>query len=73
MSSPIKADPEIHSGTPCFAGTRVPVKSLFDYLARGRSTDYFLKQFPTVTREQVSQVLQKAGELLATRSGQRVA
>jgi uncharacterized protein (DUF433 family) len=61
MLQAINIDPEIQGGTPCFAGTRVPVKSLFDYLARGRSLDYFLEQFPSVKREQAAQVLKLAG------------
>lgn len=64
----IAVDPEILSGTPCFASTRVPVKSLFDYLARGRSIEYFLEQFPTVERRQVSDVLQEAGRVLVCES-----
>jgi uncharacterized protein (DUF433 family) len=43
-----------------FAGTRVPVESLFDYLKHGRSIDCFLEQFPTVKREQVEQLLDEA-------------
>ena len=39
------------SGTPCFAGTRVPVKTIFDYLEGGETLDEFLDDFPTVTRE----------------------
>jgi uncharacterized protein (DUF433 family) len=63
IASPILIDPEIQGGTPCFAGTRVPVKSLFDALERGRSTEYFLEQFPSVSREQLRSVLRQA-ELL---------
>jgi uncharacterized protein (DUF433 family) len=63
-TSPISVDPEIQGGTPCFAGTRVPVKSLFDYLARGRSLDYFLEQFPSVKRQQATTVLDQAGKLI---------
>ena len=55
---PISSDPEILGGTPCFTGTRVPVKNLFDALARGRSIDQFLEQFPTITRDQVIAVLE---------------
>jgi uncharacterized protein (DUF433 family) len=66
MSSAIKIDPDIQGGTPCFAGTRVPVKSLFDALAHGRSLDYFLQQFPSVTREQAVEVLKQAGMLVAS-------
>ena len=61
-ANPIRIDPDIQGGTPCFAGTRVPVKSLFDALKRGRSTEYFLTQFPSVTAEQVRAVLDRAAE-----------
>ena len=64
-NSPVQSDPEILSGTPCFAGTRVPVKNLFDYLARGRTLDYFLSQVPTVTREQALAVLDLASRKVA--------
>ena len=62
--NPIQVDPEIMSGTPCFAGTRVPIKNLFDLLAHGRSLDYFLQQFPTVSREQAEAVLELASQQL---------
>ena len=62
--NPIKVDPEILGGTPCFAGTRVPVKNLFDLLARGRTLDYFLEQFPAVTREQATTALAMGYEQL---------
>jgi uncharacterized protein (DUF433 family) len=48
----VTVDPDIMSGTPCFAGTRVPVRTLLDYLEAGDSLDKFLEQFPTVSREQ---------------------
>jgi uncharacterized protein (DUF433 family) len=57
----VTIDPEIQGGTPCFSGTRVPVKSMFDYLARGRTLDYFLQQFPSVPRETAVEVLRAAG------------
>ena len=63
--SPIKADPEVMGGTPCFAGTRVPVQNLFDLLAHGRSVDEFLAGFPTVAREQVLAVLDLASRRLS--------
>lgn len=56
----MSSNPNVLGGTPVFAGTRVPVESLFDYLKHGRSIDYFLEQFPTVRREQVEQVLDEA-------------
>jgi uncharacterized protein (DUF433 family) len=54
----IVSHPSILGGTPCFAGTRVPVESLFVYLERGRTLEYFLSQFPAVTREQARAVLE---------------
>ena len=60
----IVADPDIQSGTPVFAGTRVPVQNLFDYLEEGDSLDVFLKQFPSVTRQQAVAVLEQARQLL---------
>ena len=66
-SSVVKVDPEIMSGTPCFAGTRVPVRSLLDYIEGGDTLDEFLEQFPTVSRKQAVAFLEEASErLLAT-------
>jgi uncharacterized protein (DUF433 family) len=56
----ITVDPEIHSGTPVFAGTRVPVKTLFDHLEAGDSLDVFLDDFPSVTREVAVALLEEA-------------
>jgi uncharacterized protein (DUF433 family) len=60
MSEVVVVDPEILGGTPVFSGTRVPVESLFDYLKRGRSLDYFLEQFPSVRREQAEELIESA-------------
>lgn len=57
-------DPERMSGTPCFYGTRVPVKNLFDYLEGGQSLESFLEDFEGVTREQADAVLRLAMENL---------
>ena len=56
----IVVDPDIQSGAPVFAGTRVPIRNLFDYLEEGDSLGVFLDQFPTVTREMAIAVLEKA-------------
>ena len=56
----ITVDPEIHSGTPVFAGTRVPVKTLFDHLEGGDSLEVFLDDFPSVSRELAVAVLEEA-------------
>ena len=53
----ITSDPKILNGTPVFKGTRVPVRTLFDYLSDGLSLDYFLESFPSVNREQAKDVL----------------
>jgi uncharacterized protein (DUF433 family) len=53
----VVSDPGILGGKPVFRGTRLPVQSLFDYLADGLSLDYFLETFPSVTREQAAAVL----------------
>jgi len=47
-------------GTPVFAGTRVPVQTLLDYLENGESIDDFLEGFPTVRREQIIGFLEEA-------------
>ncbi len=60
MATVVSINPQILGGTPVFAGTRVPVDSLFEYIKRGRTIDYFLEQFPTVRREQVEQLLDEA-------------
>lgn len=54
----ITISPEIQSGTPVFAGTRVPVKNFFDYIKAGDTTQEFLNDFPSVAKEQVTQLLE---------------
>jgi uncharacterized protein (DUF433 family) len=61
---PITVDPNIVSGTPVFRGTRVPVQTLFDYLADGYTLEEFLDNFPTVKREDAIQVLEQATQYL---------
>ena len=61
---PITIDPEIMSGTPVFEGTRVPVDALINNLADGISLDEFLKNFPTVSREQAVAVLSFSNDTL---------
>jgi uncharacterized protein (DUF433 family) len=59
-SSVVQSDPDILGGTPVFAGTRVPVQTLLDYLEGGESIDDFLDGFPGVKREQVVDFLEQA-------------
>jgi len=63
-SSAVKIDPQIMSGTPCFAGTRVPVRSLIDYIEGGDTLDEFLEQFPTVARKQAVAFLEESAAML---------
>jgi len=56
----IERSPDILGGVPVFAGTRVPVRTLIDYLEAGDSLNEFLGDFPTVTREQAVAVLEQA-------------
>jgi uncharacterized protein (DUF433 family) len=65
--SVIVSDPEIHGGTPCFRGTRVPVDSLIDYLEAGDSLDEFLDNFPSVSREAAIAALEETKTLLTAR------
>ena len=59
MQSVVTSSREIMSGTPVFAGTRVPVQTLIDYLEGGDSIDGFLEGFPTVKRDQVIAFLEE--------------
>ncbi|PSN16704.1 hypothetical protein C7293_01130 [filamentous cyanobacterium CCT1] len=61
-ASIISTSPEVMSGTPVFAGTRVPIATLFDYLNAGESVDDFLEGFPTVKRAAVFCLLEEAGK-----------
>ena len=60
----ISRSPEVMSGTPVFAGTRVPVQAVIDYLAGGHPLEDFLDDFPTVTREQALELLARVKERL---------
>ena len=62
MSRVVSRNPEVLGGDPVFAGTRVPVKSLFDHLEAGDSIEEFLEGFPSVKREQVIALLEEARE-----------
>jgi uncharacterized protein (DUF433 family) len=64
----ITADPEILGGTPVFKGTRVPVKTLFEYLEDNYSLEEFLECFPSVTREMAVRVLERSEAALLSDS-----
>jgi uncharacterized protein (DUF433 family) len=60
----VSRNPEIMGGAPVFAGTRVPVQTLLDYLEAGDTIDEFLEGFPSVTRAQVIAFLEQAKDRL---------
>jgi uncharacterized protein (DUF433 family) len=64
LNTLITVDPEILGGTPVFKGTRVPVKTLFEYLERNYSLEEFLECFPSVTREMACLVLSRSESAL---------
>lgn len=60
----VAVDPEILGGTPVFKGTRVPVKSLFEYLENNYTLEEFLECFPSVTREMACRILEQSESAL---------
>jgi uncharacterized protein (DUF433 family) len=58
----IQRSDDILGGTPVFAGTRVPVQTLFDYIEEGDSLGEFLDDFPAVSREHAVKVLERMKE-----------
>jgi uncharacterized protein (DUF433 family) len=60
----ITIDPEILGGAPVLKGTRVPVKTLFEYLENDYSVEEFLECFPSVSRDLVTQVLERSEQAL---------
>jgi len=64
LKAVVHSDHEILGGTPVFVGTRVPVRSLFDYLEAGETLEEFLRQFPSVKREQAIAALDLALDAL---------
>ena len=71
--SVVHSDPEVLSGTPVFAGTRVPFRALIDYLESGSTMAEFLDDFPTVTREQAIAALEEAGEAVLAHARSTIA
>ncbi len=66
----VSRDPEVHGGDLVFAGTRVPVSTLIDYLKGGRTLEDFLSGFPTVERWQVEAYLDRSPAAIEQASGQ---
>jgi len=68
----ITRNENILGGTPVFTGTRVPVRTLFDYLKANHPLDDFLDDFPTVARQQAQQVLETVQQQLQTSGNEAV-
>jgi uncharacterized protein (DUF433 family) len=69
----VVVDKEILGGIPVFAGTRVPVQTLMDYLEKGYPLEEFLDDFPTVTMEQAQAVLEQMKQMFLESAYARVA
>ena len=68
-STVVTSSPDVMGGTPVFAGTRVPIENLLDYLEGGESIDDFLEGFPSVSREQVITFLEETKARVLTEAG----
>ena len=67
VESVIVSNAEVMSGTPCFRGTRVPLKNLIDYIERGYPLSEFLEDFPTGSHAMAVQALEEAKDSLIAR------
>ena len=65
----VHSDPDVLGGIPVFVGTRVPVKTLYDYLEGGDSLDDFLNDFPSVSREQAVAALEMGRQMTESNAG----
>ncbi|MGH9799945.1 MAG: DUF433 domain-containing protein [Blastocatellia bacterium] len=68
----ITIDPETLGGTPVFCGTRVPIKTFFDYIRWGYSLEEFFDFFPSVRREAAMQILSEAEQALLQKAAMQI-
>jgi len=68
-SAVVASSPDVMGGTPVFAGTRVPIENLLDYLEGGESIEDFLEGFPSVSREQVIMFLEETKARVLAEAG----
>jgi uncharacterized protein (DUF433 family) len=68
-SGVVRSSPDVMGGTPVFAGTRVPVATLLEYIEGGESIDDFLEGFPSVTRDQVIAFIEETKARLFAEAG----
>jgi uncharacterized protein (DUF433 family) len=69
----ISRSPDILGGTPVFQGTRVPVRTLIDYLESGDRMEDFLREYPSVSKEQAIEVMELAKEAILTEGDEAAA
>jgi uncharacterized protein (DUF433 family) len=69
ISDTVLIDPEIVSGAPIFKNTRVPIQSLFDYLATCESLETYLEDYPSVQKDQIYAVLDLSGKIFIQLAG----
>jgi uncharacterized protein (DUF433 family) len=63
----ITIDKEIQFGTPVFAGTRTPIFTLFEFMKGGWSLDYYLENFPSVSKKQAEEAIAIAEKFLTSK------
>lgn len=68
-STVVASSPDVMGGTPVFAGTRVPIENLLDYLEGGESIEDFLEGFPSVSRDQVITFLEETKARVLAEAG----
>jgi len=68
-SAVVSSEPDVMGGTPVFAGTRVPIENLLDYLEGGESIEDFLEGFPSVSRDQVITFLEETKARVMAEAG----
>ncbi len=64
---------DVLGGTPVFLGTRVPVRTLIDYLENGDRQEDFLEEFPSVSKAQAIEVMEMASDALLTEGDEATA
>ena len=69
----IDRNPDILGGTPVFSGTRVPVRILMEHLEAGDRLDEFLEDYPTVSRDQAVELLERATAMLVGNANEAAA
>lgn len=65
----VESNPSVLGGTPVFRGTKLPVATLFDYLADGLTVQFFIENYPLITRDQALAVVDYGWERIESELG----